>query len=417
MSAVNATSCQYCYIDIDINNHRSKLALAAAFVDATDSRYGFSSKDLRKLGGSELSRVEDLISTDHEWSTKSNDIGIEIRPPTAGNRIIIKLYWDVAPLACENFATLCTNGGTGLGGSSSSKTNNNKKPKPAPIGESGKPLTYRNSTVHRVVPGFIMQGGDFVFGNGSGGESIYNGKKFKDEKSGLALKHDRMGIVSMGNSGKNSNTSQFFITFAKAPQCDGKHVVFGKVISGFEVLHAVEKVGVAEGGGGEPSVPVTITDCGVYNAIDTPGSGYWYDQPDEDSFVGYSPVFMVRPRVVVVAPTQAVYQKFQSAMGSNVTTTSIIVDEQGSDGDVVKQAFHLLESYAADVIVVAPVCASLLCSLELPSSWTEVEGCAEVDLSVQNVVIRAKPVEALTAIRIKSWVGIGTNWQLDGAMM
>lgn len=80
-----------------------------------------------------------------------------------------------------------------------------------------------------------MQGGDFVFGNGSGGESIYNGKKFKDERAGLQLKHDGKGVLSMGNSGKNSNTSQFFITFKEAPQCDGKHVVFGKVVSGFEV--------------------------------------------------------------------------------------------------------------------------------------------------------------------------------------
>mmetsp|Transcript_11332 Transcript_11332/g.16690 ORF Transcript_11332/g.16690 Transcript_11332/m.16690 type:complete len:407 (-) Transcript_11332:306-1526(-) len=406
MSAVNSVSCRCCYLDIDINNHRSKLAVAAAFVDATDSRYGFSSKDLRKLGGSELSRIEDLIVTDHEWSTKSSDVGVEIRPPSAGNRIIVKLYWDVSPLACENFATLCTNGGVGLGG---------KKPKPAPVGDSGKPLTYRDSTVHRVVPGFIMQGGDFVFGNGSGGESIYNGKKFKDERAGLALKHDRMGVLSMGNSGKNSNTSQFFITFNKAPQCDGKHVIFGEVISGFEVLQAVENVGGS--GGGEPSVPVTITDCGVYNAMSTPGSGYWYDQPDEDSFVGYSPVFMVRPRVAVVAPTQSIYQKFQSAMGTHATPTPIIVDEQEGDDDVAKRAVKLLETFAVDVIVVAPACTDLLSSLELPPSWTEVKGSAEIDLSIQNVVIRAKPIEILTAIKSKSWLGTGTNWHLDGVVM
>lgn len=86
-----------------------------------------------------------------------------------------------------------------------------------------------------MVPKFIVQGGDFVFGNGSGGESIYNGKKFKDERAGLGMKHDKAGVLSMGNSGKNSNTSQFFITLDKAPQCDGKHVVFGEVISGMEV--------------------------------------------------------------------------------------------------------------------------------------------------------------------------------------
>lgn len=74
-----------------------------------------------------------------------------------------------------------------------------------------------------------------MFGNGSGGESVFGGKKFKDERPGLQLKHDAKGVLSMGNSGKNSNTSQFFITFQPAPTCDGKHVVFGKVVSGFEV--------------------------------------------------------------------------------------------------------------------------------------------------------------------------------------
>ena len=78
--------------------------------------------------------------------------------PPYGSRIVFKLYWEIAPLACENFATLCTNGDPLPGA-----TDGNKKPKPAPIGESGKPLTYRHSTIHRVVKGFIFQGGDIVF--------------------------------------------------------------------------------------------------------------------------------------------------------------------------------------------------------------------------------------------------------------
>ena len=82
-----------------LSNHRSKLATAASFVDATDSRYGFSSKDLRKLGGSEVCRVKDLIDTDHEWGERAKD-GIEIRGPVSGDRIIIKLYWDSCPLTC-----------------------------------------------------------------------------------------------------------------------------------------------------------------------------------------------------------------------------------------------------------------------------------------------------------------------------
>ena len=239
----------------------------AAFVDATNSRYGFCSKDLRKLGGSEISRIPELISEDHEWSCKipPNHTSVVTDFPPYGSRIIFRLFWDVAPLACENFATLCVNGGNSLDVSSCGK-----KPKPAPIGESGKALTYRNSTIHRVVKGFIVQGGDFVFGNGSGGESIF-GKKFKDERAGLGLKHNRAGILSMGNSGKNANTSQFFVTLDKAPQCDGKHVVFGELISGMEVLRAMEEYATD---GGEPSVPIKITDCGAYVPLMTPGAGF-----------------------------------------------------------------------------------------------------------------------------------------------
>ena len=153
---VNAETCQYCYVDLDLDNCRDRLAIAAGFVDATDSRYGFSTKILLKLGGSEVSRIPELISTDHEWSTKNTQYkgGVVTKPPTgSGNRIVVKLYWDIAPLACENFATLCANGST-----SSSSTKATTKVKPPPIGESGKPLTYRGSTIHRVIPGFILQG-------------------------------------------------------------------------------------------------------------------------------------------------------------------------------------------------------------------------------------------------------------------
>jgi len=81
MPEVNAKSCPFCFLDVDIDNHRSKLGLAASFVDATDSRYGYSSKDIRKLGGSELSRIEDLLLSDHEWGDRGGN-GIEIRPPS-----------------------------------------------------------------------------------------------------------------------------------------------------------------------------------------------------------------------------------------------------------------------------------------------------------------------------------------------
>ena len=127
--------------------------------------------------------------------------------------------------------------------------------------------------------------------NGSGGESVF-GKKFKDERPGLQLKHASEGVLAMGNSGKNANTSQFFITLAPAPQCDGRHVVFGRVISGLEVLRFIE----SEAGtpSGEPSTPVAITACGEWKAFHDPGQGYWLDVPDAEAFSGTVPRFVAR---------------------------------------------------------------------------------------------------------------------------
>ena len=189
---MNGNGQQYCFLDFDLNNERLKLATCAAFVDSTDLTYGLSSKDLMALGGSEVSRLKELISSDHVWAPKNEKCGgIVTRPPLEGNRVVVKLYWDVAPMACENFATLCANGApVVLPGSKAEKA------KPAPIGDSGKPLTYRHSKIHRIVPGFVFQGGDFVYGNGSGGECVFGNKKtFKDERAGLNLKHDRFGLL------------------------------------------------------------------------------------------------------------------------------------------------------------------------------------------------------------------------------
>lgn len=397
---------EFCHIDVDIDGYRSKLALAAAFVDATNTRYGFSSKDLRCLGGSEISRIEDLIVTDHEWSSRVNGVsGVKVRPPREGNRIILKLYWKTAPLACENFSTLCSNG-------EQTSNNTTKKKKPAPIGECGKPLTYKDCVVHRVEPGFVMQGGDFVFGNGSGGESVYNGKKFKDERAGLLLRHDRKGILSMGNSGKNSNTSQFFITFGPAPQCDGKHVIFGEVVSGWEVIAAVEAKGTKSG---TPCVPVTITSCGIYEPLVTPSAGYWFDQPD-DSFSGSSPIFMCRPRVAILVPSFEIGKKFERAIGIFATPTIISLGEKGKDdiGTVIENGECatnyiniLLDSYAIDLVIIAPSCKEYT-PKELPPSW---KNCRkDLELCVSDIVITTKPVACLQALK-NSWIK-RTDWNL-----
>lgn len=231
------------YLDLDIDGHRAAHERARAFIAATNLRYGWSSPDLAQLGGSERARVEELYSSDHEWGSRGR-IALSACPH---ERLELRLWPHLAPNAVDNFLSLCR-GNRGLAKGS------------------GRPLHYLLSPVHRVVPGFMMQGGDFVAGNGAGGESVWGGV-FKDERGGLAVKVDRRGLLCMSNSGKNSNSSQFFITFAGRASLSGKHVVFGEVdLPRCEAaLAAVEAVG---GGVDErPKVPVQIVGCGVLDGL------------------------------------------------------------------------------------------------------------------------------------------------------
>ena len=224
------------FLDLDIGGHRAAHALAIEFVSSTSIKYGLSSADLSKLGGSERSRIPELFASDFSFSSRGR---IELLP-APHERIIIELFSDVAPNACANFLSLCT------GDKGKAKG-------------SGVPLLYRGSRMHRLVPGSFVQGGDFVFGNGSGGESIWGGV-FKDEPSALKIKLDARGLLAMSNTGKNSNGSQFFFTLAPLPKLNGRHVVFGRVVAGLETLDAVERV---DAPGEVPAAEILIADCGL----------------------------------------------------------------------------------------------------------------------------------------------------------
>lgn len=144
---------------------------------------------------------------------------------------MIELFADQVPRTAENFRALCR-------------------------GDKGEKYTYKGCVFHRIIPYFIAQSGDFNANDGSQNESIY-GPKFDDEN--FSVHHDSPGIVSMANSGRNTNGGQFFITLIRAPWLDGSHVAFGRVVDGMDVLSQMQECGQSSG---VPKQKVVIADCG-----------------------------------------------------------------------------------------------------------------------------------------------------------
>jgi len=224
---------------LDADNKPVKVELAKlkkALKEAKAKEKATFSGMFDKMGSMYDDKDDNIIV--HSGDNPKVFFDIEIGGEPAG-KVVMELFSDTVPKTAENFRALCT-GEKGMGAS-------------------GKPLHYKGSTFHRVIKDFMLQGGDFTRGDGTGGESIY-GEKFADEN--FKIKHTEGLLLSMANAGPGTNGSQFFITSRETPHLDGKHVVFGRVLEGETTVRAVENVD--KGANDAPAHACVIVDCGMY---------------------------------------------------------------------------------------------------------------------------------------------------------
>ncbi|KAI8086405.1 cyclophilin [Halteromyces radiatus] len=237
------------YIDIAIGDidkyadEQLRYNKAKSWVAQWATTYGLNDQDLDKLEDQDRETVRDILANDptaqqEKWS-------VDAPPSLGGGRLELELYDQRCPKTCDNFVALCQGGKIGK--------------------SSKKALHYKSTHLFRLVPNFMIQGGDVTRDDGSGGDSIYSGK-FNDEKTGL-LKFIKKGQLAMANSGKNTNTSQFFITLKDREdnpkvfdKINGKYVIFGQVIDGLSVLDEINNIPVENE---TPKIDIVIVDCGL----------------------------------------------------------------------------------------------------------------------------------------------------------
>ncbi|XP_052795457.1 peptidyl-prolyl cis-trans isomerase D-like [Mya arenaria] len=295
-------------------------------------------------------------------------------------RILFELYKKDVPKTVENFRALCT-GEKGLG-------------------NSGKPLHFKGSIFHRIIKEFMIQGGDFTNADGTGGESIY-GEKFEDEA--FPYKHDVPGLLSMANAGPNTNGSQFFITTVATPHLDNKHVVFGKVLKGWNVVRALEYMEKEEE---KPIKECRIADCGELaegeddGCVENDGTGDKYADWPIDAKIDFSQESSV---VAIVTEVKEIGNKlykekdFLKAI-SKYEKCLRYLEKLSDDADLSEEKEKEIETtYSLPLHL-----NQAACKLQLKDFEGTVKDCDEVlDVSPDNIKALFRKGQAL--VNLKDW--------------